>query len=145
MTGAASPSLRDLALKQLTSTDRTRADSAELAASLRRAHTNLSQLLIPLIGRTAAGALTARAVHLVQREHPWLPTQRPDQSDDAIEVVAASLAQQDLQAAREAGAAVLATLAGLLVTFIGDSLTMRLLRKSWPDGFRDAASEEGNA
>jgi hypothetical protein len=37
---------------------------------------------------------------------------------------------------------VFATLTGLLVTFIGEPLTARLLRKAWPDAFADANTEE---
>jgi hypothetical protein len=30
----------------------------------------------------------------------------------------------------------------LLVTFIGEPLTARLLRQAWPDAFSDASTEE---
>jgi hypothetical protein len=39
----------------------------------------------------------------------------------------------------------LATLALLLVTFIGESLTMQLLRKAWPDAFGDGAGAGAEA
>jgi len=90
--------------------------------------------------------LTARAVHLARREHAWLtPTQSLDQTDMVFELVAASLERQDPGVALEAAATVLATLAGLLVTFVGESLTMSLLRTAWPDGFPDAGTEKGRA
>ena len=37
----------------------------------------------------------------------------------------------------EAGAAVVVQLLGLLVTFIGEPLTLRLVRESWPDAALD--------
>ena len=38
--------------------------------------------------------------------------------------------------------AVITTLAGLLTTFVGESLTTRLVRQAWPAGFGDAGTEE---
>ena|SRR5206468_8103895 len=145
MTTLGNTGFQDLARRVLTSADGSRADSSVLAAAARSAHTSLGHVLIPLIGQAGTNALTTRALHLARREHPWLtPTRNLDQTDMAFELAAASLERQDPGAALEAAVAVLATLAGLLVTFIGNSLTTALLRKAWPDGFSDA-TEEGRA
>ena len=50
------------------------------------------------------------------------------------------LKQLDAAHVPEAATAMLAALGGLLTTFIGDGLTLRLLRKAWPDGFSDSAA-----
>jgi hypothetical protein len=56
-----------------------------------------------------------------------------------------SLERQDPAVATEAAATVFATFTGLLVTFIGEPLTARLLRKAWPDALSDAIAEEKEA
>ena len=38
----------------------------------------------------------------------------------------------------DAAVAIFATFAQLLITLIGEPLTMRYLEKAWPDGFSDA-------
>jgi hypothetical protein len=146
MTASGDRALRQLAERVLTSTEGSRADSTVLGASARRAYEDLGHLLIPLIGQAGTNALIARAVHLARPEYPCLtPVENLEQTPEIFEHVAASLERQDPGVALEAAAAVLATLAGLLVTFIGESLTMRLLRQAWPDGFSDAGREEGRS
>ena len=44
--------------------------------------------------------------------------------------------------AREAAAAALATLGGLLATLIGHALTMRVLRAAWPSAFPKPTPQE---
>ena len=99
-------------------------------------------------------ALTGRAVHLARQQHPWLVSTRgadqvpdltPDQLDAVIGPVIAGLGQQDSAVATDAAATVLALLTGLLVAFIGASLTTGLLRQAWPDAFFDAETEEEKA
>jgi hypothetical protein len=87
--------------------------------------------------------LTGRALHLAQREYPWLiPVRDPEQTEGPLAQVMASLKQQDPVVAAEAAGAVFALLTGLLVTFIGEALTAGLLQKAWPDGYFDASTEE---
>ena len=141
-----SAELRQLAERVLTSTHGSQKDPALVAAAARRAYLDLVHVLTPIIGQTGTNALTARAVHLAGREHPYLNAARsPEPTDDVFERVAVLLRQHDPAVAVATGAAVLAALAGLLVTFIGESLTMRLLRQAWPDGFSDAGRKEGRA
>lgn len=49
------------------------AEGAEaLATAARRAYDDLAHVSTPLIGQGGVDALTARALHLAQREYPWL-------------------------------------------------------------------------
>jgi hypothetical protein len=137
MTALESAALRQLVLKVLTHQAGSDTDAAAVAAAARRAYDDLARVLAPLIGQVGIDTLSARAVHLAQRQYPSLATPR--------EPVFFSLERQDPAVAREAAAAVLAALAGLLVTLIGESLMMRLLRKAWPDGFSDEGAEERHA
>lgn len=83
-----------------------------------------------------------RAVHLAQREHPWL-SQAPERQDieHPFGHIERCLTRQDPATAAAAGARVLANLAGLLVVLIGDGLTSRLLRAAWPTWFADEHEE----
>ena len=73
-----------------------------------------------------------RAMALATAEAPWLASVqvRPDGSLEGFD---AARSQQGAAADGEAGAVVLAQLLGLLVTFIGEPLTLRLVRDAWPD------------
>jgi hypothetical protein len=138
--------LRQLAVRILRRQAGPHADAAALAAAARRSYEDLADVLSPLIGQTGIDTLVARAVHLAQRDYPWLATTRdPQQQEGPFAEVTLSLEQQDAALATEAAAAVLATFTGLLCTFVGESLTTRMMRQAWPDGFSDAGPEETGA
>lgn len=145
--------LRQLALNVLAARAGSGADAAALAAAADSAYGDLVRVFSPLIGDLGVEALTGRAVHLAQSQHTWLVSARrsgqvPDQVHhqvNAIGQVIAGLERQDPAVAADAAAEVFALLTGLLVTFIGASLTTGLLRQAWPDAFFDAGTEEGKA
>jgi hypothetical protein len=135
--------LRELALKALAQHSGAADDSATLAAAARRAYDDLAHVTTPLIGQVGVDALTGRALHLAQREYSWLvdaPASEPTAEPFAHVIVI--LQQQDPAIGIEGSAAVFAIFAGLLVTFIGESLTTGLLRKAWPSAFADARAKE---
>jgi hypothetical protein len=142
MTPLDNAALRRLALK-VVAQDGARAASAEsIAAAALRAYNDLARVAAPLIGQGGVDSLTGRALHVAQREYPWLVQARePDQAEGPFAQVVASLKQQDPAVATEAAGAVFATLMGLLVTFIGEPLTARLLRKAWPDAYSSSTRE----
>jgi len=143
MTALENAALRQLALKVLAQHAGSAADAEALAAAARRAYDDLARVSAPLIGQVGVEALTGRALHLAQREYPWLAqTREPEQAERPFTEVIACLERQDPAVAIEAAGAVFATLTGLLVTFIGEPLTARLLRQAWPDAFSDAITEE---
>jgi hypothetical protein len=80
-------------------------------------------------------ALLRRALALARAEVPALHgiTEKADGSLEGLEQLAAEASDVALDAA----VAITAHLLGLLVTFIGEPLTMRLVREAWPDAFRD--------
>jgi hypothetical protein len=116
------------------------ADAAEVAAAARRAYDELAGVCAPLIGQRGIEALMARAVHLAQREHPWL-VQAPERQEHPFAHIELCLTHQDPPTATAAGARVLANLAGLLVTLIGDGLTSRLVHAAWPTWSLDGPEE----
>jgi hypothetical protein len=160
MTALGNAALRQLALKVLAQHAGPAAGAEALAAAARRAYDDLARVSAPLIGQAGVDALTGRALHLARREYPWLADTRegtpartertpgtmpPEHAEGPFAHVILRLERQDPAVATEAAGAVFATFTGLLVTFIGESLTARLLRKAWPDAFSDASREETKA
>jgi hypothetical protein len=138
--------LRQLALKVLAHHTGQAASSDAIAAAASRAYDDLARASAQLLGQAGVDALTARALHLAQREYPWLVHRRePEQPEGSFSQVIVCLKGQKPAIASEAAGAVFASLTGLLVTFIGTSLTTQLLRKAWPDAFSAANAEDTNA
>ena len=119
------------------------ADAQAVAAAAFRAYERLAQKLAPLIGAAGINAVCARSVHLTQREFSWLaPARSAELRDAPFTHVRVSLERQDPAVATDGAIAVLATVGELLASFIGDSLTTRLLREAWPDGFSNETTPE---
>ena len=143
MTGHPNPALRQLAMRALAQRKGSAASAAALAAAAQRAYDDLTRVSAPLIGDVGVNALTGRTLYLAQRQYPWVVHARePEEWNGPFEQIVFCLERQDPAVATEAAGAVLTTLAGLLVTFIGEPLTVHLLRQAWPDAFADANMEE---
>ena len=143
MTALENPALQQLALKVLAQHAGSAAGAEALAAAAQRAYDDLARVSAPLIGQVGVDALTGRTLYLAQRKYPWLVhTREPEQWKGPFDQIVFCLERQDPAVATEAAGAVFATLTGLLVSFIGEPLTMRLLRQAWPDAFADASTEE---
>lgn len=137
---------RELALKVLAHHAGANAGAAAVATAALRTYDHLARASAQLIGQAGVDALTGRALHLAQQEYPWLVyTREPEQPEAPFSQIVVCLKRQDPAVASEAAGAVFGTLAGLLVTFIGEPLTMQLLRKAWPDAFSAASAEEHKA
>ena len=87
-------------------------------------------------GADGFSSLLRRSLALARAEVPSLNriTINPDYSMDGLEALAAD----EADGGAEAAVALAAHLLGLLVTFIGEPLTLRLVRESWPDASFDA-------
>ena len=143
MTVPDNAALRDLALRVLAQHAGPAPDAAAVAAAARRAYDDLVRVSAPLIGTAGVEALTGRALHLAKREYPRLAqTREPDQAEGLFAQIVVDLGRQDPAAATDAAIAVFATFTRLLATFIGESLTVGLLRKAWPGAFSDASAWE---
>ena len=119
------------------------ADAKALAAATLRLYETLAAQLALLIGEAGVRALTARSLHLVQRDFAWLGEARdPGPSERPFAQVGLRLARQEPALAREAAATALATLGGLLATLIGDALTISVLRAAWPSAFPHETQQE---
>lgn len=88
--------------------------------------------LATLMGGTGYRALLSRALTIARREHAWLRAVQV-QAEGALVLPAEAAAPVTPQALAAGSAALIATLLDLLATFIGELLTVRLVREVWPD------------
>jgi hypothetical protein len=141
-----SADLRHAIQRELTREAGTDADAKGVAAAVLRVYSTLAGQLAVLIGDEGVRALTARSLHLVQRDFPWLAgVQEPDSSEGPLAQLGSSMERQKPAVATEAAAAALATLGGLLEALIGEALTMRVLRTAWPKAFPDETKQEARS
>jgi hypothetical protein len=139
----ATPEIQNLA-RRLIAIEAARDPSDEPLGTV-RACEKLRVPLAKLAGMAGFGSLMARAIALATAQVPWLDSVQV-RPDGTLEGFDAACRQPDAGPSGEAGVAVLAQLLGLLVAFIGEPLTMRLVRDAWPDAAMpgmDAGSGEG--
>ncbi len=91
--------------------------------------------LVRLCGSDGFASLLRRTLALARAEVPALErvTVKPDCSMEGLEELAADRASGGV----DAPVAITAHLLELLVTFIGEPLTLRLVRDAWPDASLD--------
>jgi len=87
--------------------------------------------LANLMGNTGFHALVSRALALATTEAPWLRAMHV-KSDGSLEVLGEHEAQVDPERIAEGGVVLTAHLLGLLATFIGEDLTLQLVREVGP-------------
>jgi hypothetical protein len=87
--------------------------------------------LSTLMGNGGFRALLSRALVLANAEVPWLRAVRvkADGSLEGLDELQAQVAPEEVAEGRMV---LLAQLLGLLVTFIGERLTLRLMQDVWP-------------
>ena len=126
----AGPAVRDLA-RRLLEFEACECESKEtkVHAGL-HACEKLRESLEKLVGIAGFQALLSRALVLAKEEVAWLNRVHVEASG-AIQGFDEAAPSQELEAAR-GGEVLLAQLIDLLVTFIGEALTLRLIRDIWP-------------
>ena len=87
--------------------------------------------LATFMGNTGFHTLLSRSLALSVAEVPWLRAVRV-KADDSLEALEELHAQLDPDEFFEGKVVLLAQLLGLLVAFIGEDLTLRLVREVWP-------------
>jgi hypothetical protein len=107
-------------------------DAAGLAAAAERVCLRLRDELSGLIGAGGVNALAGRALRLAQQRHPRLNGVRPG-AEECFHGLAAALGGTDAAEAEAAGATVIETFLGLMVSLVGEDLGLRPVRKLWPE------------
>jgi hypothetical protein len=97
--------------------------------------------LITLAGVAGFRSLLSRALTLARAEAPSL-TAVHVAADGSLKGLDELKAQIDKEQARDEGAILIAQLLGLLFTFIGEGLTLRLVQDVWPNAALDGRVSE---
>ena len=100
----------------------------------------LRRPLITLAGVAGFRSLLARALTLARAEAPGLSVVQVA-ADGSLKGLDELDPQSDKQA-RDGGAILIAQLLGLLLTFIGEGLTLRLVQDVWPEAAFDGRVSE---
>jgi len=122
------------------------AEPAALAEAVNRAYARLRERLVDLIGAAGYATLVARAVRLAQAEVPDLERVTVDIAAEGGPRVGGEFARvsDGDPAVTAAGmTALLAHVIGLLITFIGEDLALRLVREAWPELAHDQVALGG--
>lgn len=115
---------------------------ATTSTAARGAYDELAAVLVPLVSQPGLDALVVRAFQLAQREHPAeaAPAGEGHETEPFAQV-GLWLDRLEERDAIDAAAAMFETLAALLTTMIGESLTTQYLRKAWPEEFSAGRSK----
>lgn len=117
-------------------------DPKKMLSAIGRAWDDAGKQLAPIIGEGGFSALRSRALHLAQREFPPNRAAEPTAAEKLPVDLESWLQQFEPALAIEAASAMFSAFTSLLQNLIGDRLTMRLLRKAWPEGFPPPESKE---
>lgn len=132
----AAPAVRELARLLLTA-EATRSESAHQGAPVAlRAVEKLQAHLSKLVGPTGFQALLGRALALAKTEVGWLEAVHV-QVDGTVAGFSENARQQPEQSVADGSLALLTQLLGLLVTFIGEALTLHLVGEVWAEARAD--------
>jgi len=125
------PAIQDLARRLIACEAARDVSDGPVGAAARTCNT-LRTPLTKFAGVAGFQSLLTRALTLATVEIPRLASVRvmPDGSLEGFDAVGR---EHDAQQLGEAAGVVVAQLLGLLVTFIGEPLTQRLVNEAWPD------------
>jgi hypothetical protein len=130
----AAPETRDLANRLLLYEAGAGKTSEPAESATLRVYEKLRQDLGEFAGVAAFQSLASRALALARTEAPSLSAARVA-ADGSLQGLGELEKQLDIDKDRagEGGIILIARLLGLLLIFLGESLTLRLLRAKWPE------------
>ena len=127
----ATPQVRDLAERLIAYEAAGNKSSGKTTPAAVPVCEKLRPHLATLMGQTGFRALLARALARAEREVPSLRAVQV-KADGSLEGSDELEGQVDPEEIFEGGVVLLAQMLGLLVAFIGEKLTLRLVREIWP-------------
>ena len=118
-------------------------NTAQIAAAIVSAWTQIEAALTPIIGERGVDALYERSLYLTRANHPWLAAV-PESTEARMDLPALNrvLAKQKSAVAAAGGGAHLQAVYELLCSLIGASLTERLLHSTWSSLFTGRAAQD---
>lgn len=116
-------------------------NSAPSESAASRVCAKLRGPLITLAGVAGFRSLLSRALTLARAEVPSLSAVQVA-ADGSLRGLDELVSQTDKEHAREGGVILIAQLVGLLLTFIGEGLTIRLVQDVWPEAAFDGRVSE---
>ena len=128
----ATPQMRTTAMRLIVHEARGNKPSVTKAVADFSTCEKLGPHLATLVGNGGYQALLSRALALAQAEVPWLRAVRV-KADGTLEGVEQHHAQLGPDKFFEGRVVLFAQLLGLLVAFIGENLTLGLVREVWPN------------
>jgi hypothetical protein len=132
------PKSRHLAQRLLTYEAVAGKNSEPAESAAFRVCAKLRRPLITLAGVAGFRSLLSRALTLARAEAPSLSAVQVA-ADGSLEGQDEFASQSNQEQARDGGVILIAQLIGLLLTFIGEGLTLRLVQDVWPEVAFDAA------
>jgi hypothetical protein len=132
------PEMRDLAQRLLSYEASAGNTSEPVESTTLRVYQKLRQSLGELAGSAGFHALASRALTLARSEMPSLSAVQVG-ADGNLEGMSANepSIKVELDRVHEGGIILIARLLGLLFVFLGEALTLSLLRDAWPDAALD--------
>ena len=130
------PEPRQLAQRLLTYEAVTGENSEPAEPAAFRVCAKLRRPLITLAGVAGFRSLLSRALTLARAEAPSLSAVQVA-ADGSVKGLDELAAQTGKEQASDGGAILIAQLLGLLLTFIGEGLTLRLVQDAWPESAFD--------
>ena len=123
--------MRDFAERLIAYETRANKSSEAKTPAACRVSDKLRPQLATLMGNLGFRALLSRALALANADVPWLRAVHVS-ADGSFEGLDGLAAQVDSNEIFEGCVILLAQLLGLLVAFIGEDLTLHLVRETWP-------------
>jgi hypothetical protein len=132
------PEMRDLAQRLLSYEASAGNTSEPVESTTLRVYQKLRQSLGELAGSAGFHALASRALTLARSEVPSLSAVQvgADGNLEGMSAIEPSI-KVELDRVHEGGIILIARLLGLLFVFLGEALTLSLLRDAWPDAALD--------
>ena len=137
------PQMRDLAQRLIAHESAAGTTSAPKKLAAFRVCEALRQPLCELAGVAGFRSLLSRALTLARAEAPSLSAVQVAK-DGSLQGLEELEPEIDTDQAKEIGVILIAHLIGLLLTFIGEGLTLRMVQDVWPEAAFDGhVSERG--
>jgi hypothetical protein len=108
------------------------ASGTAVAEAMQGSCGELYRVLETAMGIGGLQALIDRAIQITSRDYPWMADVDAGTADCAMSGLTEAAAHLDARTALQGSAALLANILALLISFIGEDLTLRFVRHAWP-------------